>query len=318
MGRKRVVADELRTLARSADILAIQEPYCRKNVVTGFGTTSRVVSLGSGERRPRAAIVVNNPALVVMELKQFTTADQAACYVRWGRVAFALVSAYMPPRQANVNINVEDNIVAVETVAKYKSVIVCSDTNSWNTVWGSVRTDARGRMVEECVVRCQLVIMNEPSGPTFVGARGQSWIDVALATAPIAKRVVDWTQRLDTISDHRVIAFSVVEEEGGAPEVEKGFVTRSAKWRAFSSELEAILADREWEMTPIDEEPEIGRRVAMLTGASEAASITLQRRRARVRPVPWWTPALTQLKKEYYRARRRYQECRNDERKPAL
>ncbi|XP_066906581.1 retrovirus-related Pol polyprotein from type-1 retrotransposable element R1, partial [Halyomorpha halys] len=34
----------------------------------------------------------------------------------------------------------------------------------------------------------------------------------------------------------------------------------------------------------------------------------------RVRPVPWWTPALTQLKKEYYRARRRYQECREESR----
>nr|XP_014284600.1 uncharacterized protein LOC106686031 [Halyomorpha halys] len=309
MGRRRVVADELRTLARSADILAIQEPCCRKNVVTGFGTTSRVVGLGSGERRPRAAIVVVNPALDVMELKQFTTAYQAACYLRWGRVAFALVSAYMPPRQANVNINVEDNIAAVEAVAlKYKSVIVCSVTNSWSTAWGSVRTDARGKLVEECVARCQLVIMNEPSGPTFVGARGQSWIDVKLATASIAKRIVDWTLRSDTSSDLRVIAFSVVEEEGGVPEVENGFVTRSVNWRAFSSELEGILADREWEeMTPIDEEPEIDRRVAMLTGAiTEAASITLQRRRARVRPVLWWTPALTQLKKEYYRARRRY------------
>ncbi|XP_066901660.1 uncharacterized protein [Halyomorpha halys] len=162
--------------------------------------------------------------------------------------------------------------------------------------------------------------MNEPSGPTFVGARGQSWIDVTLATAPIAKRIADWTLRSDTSSDHRVIAFSVVEEEGGAPEIEKGFVTRSVNWRAFSSELEGILADREWEeMTSIDKEPEIDRRVAMLTGAiTEAASNTLQRRRARVRPVTWWTPVLTQLKKEYYRARRRYQECRNDERRPEL
>ncbi|XP_066905302.1 uncharacterized protein [Halyomorpha halys] len=234
MGRRRVVADELRTLARKVDIMVILEPCCRNNVVTGFGVASRVVVLGIGERRPRTAIVIVNPSLDVMELKQFTTADQAACYVRWGTISFALVSSYMPPRRNNEDIN--DSIAAVEAVVlKYCNPIVCSDTNSRSTDWGSVRTDARGRLMEENVARCQLVVLNEPSGPTFVCARGQSWKDLTLATAPMVKRIAYWALRSDTSSDHWVTAFSVVEEEGGALEEERGFVTRSANWRAFSS-----------------------------------------------------------------------------------
>lgn len=317
MGRRRLVTDELRALAREVDIMVVQEPCCRNNVVVGFGLASRVVALGSGERRPRAAIVVVNPALDVMELRDLTTADQAACYVKWGEISFTLVSSYMPPRPANL----EEQLAAVEAVAlRYRSVIVCSDTNSWSTAWGSVRTDARGRMVEESLARCQLVVMNEPSGPTFVGARGHSWIDVTLATSQMVGRIADWTLRSDTSSDHRVIAFSVVEGEGVAQENLKGYVTRTADWRVFSGELEDRLADAEWEdMAPLGEETVIDRRVTVLMGAiKKAAEVALQRRKARARPVPWWTPALTQYKREYYRARRRCQECRDEGRRPAL
>ncbi|MGR0317635.1 hypothetical protein, partial [Klebsiella pneumoniae] len=52
---------------------------------------------------------------------------------------------------------------------------------------------------------------------------------------------------------------------------------------------------------------------SLVTSIREAAEATLQRRKQRKKCNPWWTPALTQAKRELYRARRTYQKCRNDQ-----
>ena len=317
MARRRVVADELRAQTARFDLLAVQEPCCKNNQVTGFGMAARVVAQSSGERRPRAAIVILNPSLDVMEMKQHTTADQAACWIRWGDAAFALLSAYMPPKD-----DIEGNIEHMEAVAQqYGNVLICADTNSWSTAWGSEVTDRRGMKLEDSIARCQLIVVNEPGEPTFVGPRGQSWIDITLASAPMMRRVANWGLRSDTSSDHGTIMLDVVRrKEERRAEGERGYVTRSADWARYRGALEDILVDREWEEPPEDDEARgIENRINVLTGAMrDAAEASLRRRKVRERPVPWWTPTLTALKREYHRARRRCQGCRNEERREVL
>ena len=316
MGRRHIVADELRVLSQRYDIMAVQEPSCRGNIVTGFGLTSRVIALSSGERRPRAAIVVNNPNLDVMDLRQHTMADSVPCYFKWGNVAFTLVSAYLPDSN-----DIDEDISAMEMItATTRNVIICSDTNSWNTVWGSNQTNRRGAKLGEFISRNQLVVLNNPSAtPTFSSARGQSWIDVTLATPLIANRIVDWTLRSETSSDHQAISFRLVENSESSHGTAKGYLTRRADWNAFRSTLEGKLVDDEWDEAEIEQTNDLDYRVSRITNiVCDAAEESLQHRKAKARPVPWWTPALTNLKRELYKARRLYQRCSCDERRSTL
>lgn len=296
MGRRRVVAAELRTRVSQYDLIVVQEPWCYKNQVAGFGVSVRIVAQSSGERRPRAAIVVLNPTLDVMELRQHTSADQAACWIKWNNTTFVLVSSYMPPK-----CNIENNVAMIEAVTqRYRNVVVCADTNSWSTTWGSNTTDRRGAMLEDTMAGCQLVIINEPTGPTFVGPMGRSWIDVTLASGAMSRRISGWDLRFDTSSDHGTISFRV-EAERGENECDqgRGFVTQSADWLKFKGALEGILVDKDWEEIPADgDAPSIEQRIEVLTGSIiEAAETSLRKRKKRIRPVPWWTPALTSMKK---------------------
>ena len=316
MGRRHIVADELRALYPRYDVMAVQEPTCRGNLVTGFGLTSRVIALGSRERRPRAAIVINNPNLDVMDLRQYTTADCVACHIKWRNVSFTLVSSYMPDGN-----DIERDITAVEMItACTRNVIICSDTNSWNTVWGSNRTNRRGVQLGEFIARSQLLVINDSSAiPTFSSARGHSWIDVTLASPVLANRIIDWTLRSETSSDHQAISFRLVESSFSSHGTDKGYITRRKDWSAFRSTLEGKLVDEEWDEADMDQTHDLDYRVSRITTViRDAAEESLQHRKARVRPVPWWTPALTMMKRELYKARRSYQRCICDERRITL
>ena len=168
--------------------------------------------------------------------------------------------------------------------------------------------------------RNHLVVMNEPSAtPTFSGGMGQSWIDVTIATASLTRYIADWTLRSDTSSDHVAIAIGLVNEPGCSHGTDKGFVTKINDWSVFRSYLEGVIADEEWEAAEMDVVDNLDYKVSRITNnIRDAAEHSLKHRKARVRPVPWWTPALTVLKRDLYKARRSYQRCRCEERRTVL
>lgn len=116
-----------------------------------------------------------------MELRQHTLADQAACWINWNNTTLVLVSSYMPP---------ENNMAKIEAMTQqHRNVVVCGDTNSWSTAWGSKTTGRRSAMLEDTVAGCQLVIINEQTGPTFVGPMGHSCIYLIITSGTMLMRI---------------------------------------------------------------------------------------------------------------------------------
>lgn len=83
------------------------------------------------------------------------------------------------------------------------------DVNAYSVKWHCKDTNRNRIIVEEMLDEMELTVMNIPGQPwTFQGARGNSNIDVTLATRAIAHKIDNWTSTIKvTSSDHTVIAF---------------------------------------------------------------------------------------------------------------
>ena len=91
------------------------------------------------------------------------------------------------------------------------SSIILGDFNAYSTLFGSDSTDDRDRLLKELIEEHNLVVLNTGAG-TFVRPSGEmSHLDIAMASANIA-RIANWTVLDDTLgSDHLPIVITVNE-----------------------------------------------------------------------------------------------------------
>lgn len=96
----------------------------------------------------------------------------------WIEVAgHRFISVYISP-----NIPLADFERAVEhlrhcTAAGGNKVLVGGDLNAKSHVWSSSTEDAREAFLADMLAKCDLVIQNRETSPTFSAAQGESIID---------------------------------------------------------------------------------------------------------------------------------------------
>ena len=74
-------------------------------------------------------------------------------------------------------------------------LLVCTDSNGHNPLWGSPDINRRGRLVEEDLIyRYGLQLLNVGTDPTYIGhlATTGTIVDLTLATARTAASITDW------------------------------------------------------------------------------------------------------------------------------
>merc|ERR1712102_182293 len=100
--------------------------------------------------------------------------------------------------------------LAAKAKQEGRELLVLSDVNAHSqALWGGKDTNARGKKWEEYLERQgQLTVLNKGDKFTFVTARGQSIIDVTMATSKIASATNFW-EVSDYVpgSDHLAISF---------------------------------------------------------------------------------------------------------------
>ena len=165
-----------------------------------------------------------------------------------------------------------------------------------------------GILVEDFIIDADLEVLNCPNSlATFMPSIGQeTWIDVSLATRPLASLVAGW-EVLDQYfhSDHRAIRtdFAVVPMGTHLP---RAFNWKAADWERANRVLETELEARGCRPEP----PTTGQDLdALVTGFSSAlgraVTIAVPRKRPSRFSKPWWNTTLTRLRREtnkaYYR-----------------
>ncbi|XP_020295613.1 uncharacterized protein LOC109860741 [Pseudomyrmex gracilis] len=171
------------------------------------------------------------------------------------------------------------------------------DFNSKSTIWGSPKTDANGRALEELVAACNLVVLNEGTQHTCVRRDGKSIVDVTLASPSAARRVDKWKVRenMETLSDHRYLTMRGWVLRQLDPQFLSA-AAQAAAWPASPAEPRDLRAELQWLWETL---------VAICD-----AAMPRSRGPPNQRSVYWWTDKIANLRIECVRPRNRYTRAR--------
>ena len=114
--------------------------------------------------------------------------------LRWGSLTLGLISGYLQPETASGLL--ELGVLSQALKARTPFVFVGADVNGHSPSWGPLETvpNAQGNLVEDFIFAANFEVLNCPNSlATFMPSVGvETWIDVSLATGPLASLVSDW------------------------------------------------------------------------------------------------------------------------------
>ncbi|KAJ8978657.1 hypothetical protein NQ317_019093 [Molorchus minor] len=182
-----------------------------------------------------------------------------------------------------------------------RDVLVAGDMNAKAYEWGSSVENERGRMMMEWAQSRNFVVQNEGDRPTFRRRGCESYLDVTMTSASLARRVREWkVLERESLSDHSYLYFEI--------QLGRGAVTRPKgplKWESMDkSSIRREISRRRPELAETEATAEESERVWK---EILEANRTRQERsgRAGQRQVYWWNDDVQRLRDECQAARRR-------------
>ena len=123
-----MLATDLRT-----DIMLLQEPYAVSNIPVRFNATHKIISANGPDTYPWAAIIIINPDLRVINIRQAGNEYLTLAYIAYDNTDLYVASVYMN--------HSEDSGIIVDVLGKAIrmiggfSIIIAADTNAASTTW---------------------------------------------------------------------------------------------------------------------------------------------------------------------------------------
>ena len=237
----------------------------------------------------------------------------------------ALFLCYLPPSLSNSEYQVKlDQITEEITSRGLSKYVVAGDLNGRSDMWGDKTTNKRGKILLEWVTMMGLRIMNKGNTPTFVGGRGDSIPDVALASSS-AVPCINW-QRMDAyVSDHSAMLIKIKKCGTGRPDPDlRADLTpyRRVKLnKAQTAELQEIMrkctSTLETSIASTDGN-DIDALVKIITDYTRESisKVTAFKkigkpRNASWKPKIWWSKSIADIRKQCGRLRRALSEARS-------
>ena len=279
----------------------ITEPPFFHGKVCGFTSTAfNILHHVGNKKRCRAAIIASK-SIELCPLSAYSDEDTVSALIDIHGRKTCIVSTYM-------DITAKEIPEMLHKVCHFASVnsyglLICTDANAHNPLWGSPDMNQRGRLVEEDVIyRYGLQLLNIGTDPTYIGhlASTGTIVDLTLATARTAASLTDWkVSNASVLSDHSLITFSTLTTV-------KNNVTwdfRKADWETFSKCTENLSKDwkpdSEWTKGTVDNE-----LASWYTDVYAALRENCPRTKGhgcapnkRGRTCPWWSKELEALKR---------------------
>jgi ribonuclease HI len=316
-------------------IVLIQEPYLFQGRPVGITNRYRIFTAGEG--KSRAAIIVSDTTIDALLITQLSDNDAVLLEIDNGQTHFYAASIYL-----EYNEPIENNIQTIENIVKFTKgakLIMGIDSNSRSRTWHDVLTNYRGKVLEEFFACNQLHIINEDSTKTtFHSSRGSSNIDLTIANNQMLAAIKDWEiSEEESCSDHNIIKFNLSfttnNKEQKYTFSGKRYIMKDQHHTEFCKKLLQLISENfqiesgEGNTKGIDET--LNARLKGHKNIREfiekfdttiqlACKETLKHRNlphtlVKGKSVPWWTDALTALRKRTNALRRRYQRTLNNE-----
>ncbi|XP_034945197.1 uncharacterized protein [Chelonus insularis] len=277
--------------------------------VRGFGQA--IVAAKTLKReKPKSAIVVVNPLLKMLYIDELSTAHCTCALIEKLGYSFYAISHYFQHKDP-IEIHI-GHLRKVLTTLRGKQVLICMDANARYPLW-SLDVDTRGEKRANFLTEFGLEVLNRiEEGPTYSSPRGESHIDVTVATQGLSQYLSKWSVEREWVqgSDHMAIGIQLGRSEvQGATytETTRRFNVKAADWEAFGKlipELESTLSAG----PPLDSPMNIDRfAVTLADELTDICEKSMPRRKAPRKANPWWNSHLSCLKRSVYRLRHRSQ-----------
>ena len=293
----RAASLNLATELSGADSFAIfiQEPWVYKNRIRGLPSDWKVY-WDAFSNVPRAC-VVTSPNIQGTMLSQFSSRDSSAVLLESrenGGLGVVLASFYMA-YDGLVPPPLLEELITFCRNGNLGLVIGC-DSNAHHTSWGSTDRNRRGYDLAEFLASNRISWCNVGNTPTFHVANRREVLDLTLINDIMADRVKDWhVSDSPSLSDHAFLRFNVaLRLEGGR------FLrnTKQVDWGLFRQELSNLLPTGD---TVVNSVTDINCLSQDITAALQQAynvACPLKWVSYKSNKTPWWTPALSGLRKE--------------------
>ena len=280
---------------KSPVIALVQEPHLSgKSRMVGFPGHLGVFA---GGKSPRAAIISKDHHTLFCPL--FSGRDIATVLTTVDGEDTYVASVYLDCTK----LELPAELLALCSQRSDKRLLIGLDSNAHSALWGCINTDARGEMVEEFLFSNGLVIINRGCHDTFVSTRASSIIDITVATAEVFVSLSNWhVNQVFQFSDHRRIEFDLGQIQRDSRTT---WGVRRANWQNFKHHcgLRAALWKVPYFWTPKNIDYQVSKftRDINRSLSRSCPRITPGQTKGR-KPVPWWTPELSDLRKKTRRA----------------
>lgn len=176
-------------------------------------------------------------------------------------------------------------------------MIVCGDFNAHNTLWGSIKNDKNGRLVEDMLEDYDLVCLNDGTGTRIDRRTGRlSCLDLSMVSRKFGAEFTWFVEDCAWDSDHFPVVFSmhasfVYNKANFIPK----WSLKKANWKKFHSEcVNRITFPQCDDFT----DNIYDTFVNQLNGAVEASIPKTKPCSAGKSPVPWWTDKCSEAVRE--------------------
>ena len=316
------------------DIVLVQEPYVYQNKITGIDKSYRIFSAGQG--RPRAAIIIPNNKMDAMLIKRVSNEDTVLLEIKYRNQTIFAASMYF-----NIEEQIDNNFQKMDEILRIASggkILIAVDSNARSKTWHDIKTNTRGRKMEEYLVSNQLYVTNEESERfTFNNNRGISNIDLTIANNNLIEAIIEWEiSDMESLTDHSYLKYKIAN--GSTINYCGIDGSRGVKYiltEEKASGFDQNLIQEMWKLSDnitIGGAEELDRYLTtMITGNDlerqidlfdEALQTACRRslrntnkghKNGKKKTVPRWTDGLTTKRKQVNACRRLYQRTKNDE-----
>jgi hypothetical protein len=189
------------------DLILMQEPYEYQNRPVGIEKKYRIFTAGNGKHR--AAIIITNSKIDAILITKVSDENTVFLEITHEQMKYFAASMYFDIEdQIENNFNKADELIQL---VKDGRILIATDSNSRSKTWHDVKTNYRGRKLEEYLASKQLHIINEESDRcTFNNSRGSSNVDLTIANNSLIADVNEWEiSTEESLSDHNYLKYKI-------------------------------------------------------------------------------------------------------------
>jgi len=196
-----------------SDLILLQEPYEYQNRPVGTAKKYRIFTARKGKHRA-AIIIIKNSKIDAKLIAKISDEDTVLLEIIHKNLKFSAASMYF-----DIEDQIENNFNKMDDILRFVSggkILIAADSNSQSKAWHDVKTNPRGRKMEQYLASKQLHIINEESDWfTFSNTRESSNIDLTIANNNLIAAVSGWEiSAEESLSDHNYLKYKI--GEGGA------------------------------------------------------------------------------------------------------